>query len=243
MTEYESAVVATLQAEAQEAAMLTDTPEQYELLTNTLDDVDRSRSRWRVAGGTVAVAVVVLVIAFTTFDGANSAIPPATTVPTASASGGPVLPSTPSLSTEITGAWSTSMSVADVERTLAAAGLMKYRDKVFQILELEADPGEAGYRFQAYINQGFFRLYRVAADGTEVKIDERVFDLDGDLMTGTAARGEPQPEVLVMKVALDSPSMTFGWVADSGPAATPGVPNEALERVLYTTSTWVRSTT
>jgi hypothetical protein len=64
MNELESAIVATLQADAQEAAMSTNTPEQQEILDSRLDTLDRrTHSRRLVWGSVAAAAAVVLVVA------------------------------------------------------------------------------------------------------------------------------------------------------------------------------------
>ena len=62
MNELEYAITATLRADAQEAAMATNTPAQQEILESRLDTVDQRSRRQRAVWATVAaVAAVVLV--------------------------------------------------------------------------------------------------------------------------------------------------------------------------------------
>lgn len=64
MTDLDSAVIATLRAEAREAGMRTNSREQYEELSDRLDAVDRThaRSRWLLAVGVAATLVVAMVV-------------------------------------------------------------------------------------------------------------------------------------------------------------------------------------
>lgn len=66
MTALESAIVATLRAEAEEAAMTTDSPGEFEVLSSRLDDLDdlqrRRRRTWLVAAAAAAVLAVVAVV-------------------------------------------------------------------------------------------------------------------------------------------------------------------------------------
>jgi hypothetical protein len=63
MTELEHAIAATLRADAQEAAMSTDTTRESEKLQVRLDDTDRSRRRRTTFSALVAVAAVAVVAA------------------------------------------------------------------------------------------------------------------------------------------------------------------------------------
>jgi len=63
MNELETAITATLRAEAQGAAMSTDTPYEHEILESRLDVIDNETRQRRVLWGTVAaVAAAVLVV-------------------------------------------------------------------------------------------------------------------------------------------------------------------------------------
>jgi len=62
MNELETAITATLQAEAEGAAMTTDTTHEHEILNDRLDDVDRHRRRITWVGAIAAAAAIVLVI-------------------------------------------------------------------------------------------------------------------------------------------------------------------------------------
>lgn len=67
MTGLETAIAATLRAEAEEAAMTTDTHSEFEILTSRLDELDdgqrRRRRLWMVAAAAAAVLAVVAVMA------------------------------------------------------------------------------------------------------------------------------------------------------------------------------------
>jgi hypothetical protein len=63
MTELETALVAALHAEAQEAAMTTDTPHEQQILESRLDELDRRTRTRRVVWTVVAVAAAVAVVA------------------------------------------------------------------------------------------------------------------------------------------------------------------------------------
>jgi hypothetical protein len=63
MTELESAVVAALRAEAEEAAMSTDTPHEQKILDTRLDDLDRRTRNRRIVWTIVAAAAAVVVVA------------------------------------------------------------------------------------------------------------------------------------------------------------------------------------
>jgi len=62
MNDLELAITATLRADAQEAAMSTDTSHEYELLEGRMDDLDR-RHRRRVWVGAVAAAAAIVLVA------------------------------------------------------------------------------------------------------------------------------------------------------------------------------------
>jgi hypothetical protein len=62
MTTLESAIAATLRAEAEEAAMTTDTPTEFEVLSSRLDDLDASQRRRRRTWLVAAAAAVVLAV-------------------------------------------------------------------------------------------------------------------------------------------------------------------------------------
>jgi hypothetical protein len=62
MNDLELAISATLRADAQEAAMSTDTSHEYELLEGRMDDLDRRHRRRLWVGGIAAAAAVVLVV-------------------------------------------------------------------------------------------------------------------------------------------------------------------------------------
>jgi hypothetical protein len=63
MTELETAITATLRADAQEAAMSTDTASESQKLKARLDDADRARRRRTTFTALVAAAAVVVVAA------------------------------------------------------------------------------------------------------------------------------------------------------------------------------------
>jgi hypothetical protein len=64
MNKLETAITATLRAQAQGAAMSTDTPQEQEILQSRLDTIDKQARTRRVIWGTVAaVAAAVLVVA------------------------------------------------------------------------------------------------------------------------------------------------------------------------------------
>jgi hypothetical protein len=63
MNDLELAITATLRADAQEAAMSTDTSHEYEVLEGRLDDLDHRRRRRQWVGSIGAAAAVVLVVA------------------------------------------------------------------------------------------------------------------------------------------------------------------------------------
>jgi hypothetical protein len=83
MNPFESTLVSALRDEAQEMAMSTDLNEGRDVLDNRLDDVDRGRRRWHVAGGLAAAAAAIGVIAFLAV-GRPTAAPPANPTPTPS---------------------------------------------------------------------------------------------------------------------------------------------------------------
>lgn len=62
MNELETAITATFQAEAEGAAMTTDTTHEHEILSDRLDDVDRHRRRITWVGAIAAAAAIVPVV-------------------------------------------------------------------------------------------------------------------------------------------------------------------------------------
>ena len=62
MTELETAIVATLRAEAEGAAMTTDTTHEHDILENRLDHVDQRRRRVTWLGAVAAAVTIVLVV-------------------------------------------------------------------------------------------------------------------------------------------------------------------------------------
>jgi len=63
MNDLELAITATLRADAQEAAMSTDTSHEYDVLEGRMDELDSRRRRRQWVGGAAAAAAVVLVVA------------------------------------------------------------------------------------------------------------------------------------------------------------------------------------
>lgn len=62
MTELELAIVATLRADAQEAAMTTETPREHEILESRLDRIDQKARTRRIAWTAVAAAAAVVLV-------------------------------------------------------------------------------------------------------------------------------------------------------------------------------------
>jgi hypothetical protein len=83
MTELETAITATLRAEAQGAAMSTDTPHEQEILESRLDLLDRQTKTRRVMWGAVAAvaAVVLVAVGARAFRGPDNAVVVAPTPP------------------------------------------------------------------------------------------------------------------------------------------------------------------
>ena len=83
MNDLELAITATLRADAQEAAMSTDTSHEYELLEGRLDDVDHRRRRRMWVGGVAAAAAIVLLAVGARALGAGATVQPAGPGPSA----------------------------------------------------------------------------------------------------------------------------------------------------------------
>lgn len=91
MNDLDRAIVATLQAEASEASMRTDTPGELDRLDERLDGVDRTRRRWQWGAAAAAVAVAAAVVAFVVMGRPTAAPAPPITSPTPS-SPSPTIP-------------------------------------------------------------------------------------------------------------------------------------------------------
>lgn len=104
MTELETAIAATLRAEAEEAAMTTDTAREHDKLDARLDAADRSRRvRTWVVAGAAAVALVVAVVGVRALS-ANQDASPVQPSPSTSA-----LPTVPYSTASLTPAMSLSL--------------------------------------------------------------------------------------------------------------------------------------
>jgi len=84
MNDLELAISATLRADAQEAAMSTDTSHEYEVLEGRMDDLDRIRRRRMWIGAVAAAAALILGAAGIRMLGVGGTAPPAGPGPSAS---------------------------------------------------------------------------------------------------------------------------------------------------------------
>lgn len=135
------------------------------------------------------------------------------------------------------GVWRSSTTRDQVAALLADQGLQADTARVLKEIEPAGDP----ITWELWVDPTWYRLYAVTSDGTKVKLDEHTYQRSGDTVTGTTVDGSSL--VTISTVALDGEDLR--WTiesADANPDPS-AVSEEAMARVLYTSSTWVRSTT
>lgn len=135
------------------------------------------------------------------------------------------------------GVWQTSFSGEDVARVLAAAGL---EGSTEQVLKEIGDSGQP-LAWELWVDPTWYRLYSVASDGTRALVDVHTYVRDGGRVTGTTT--DSPPLVTLSTVSVRGDEMTWTVDASTESSDQGAVPEEAMHRALYSTSTWARSTT
>lgn len=241
MNDTHERLARALRAEAREAALSTDTPKQYDVLTSRLDDVDRSRTRTRWL---VAAAAAVLVggglWAFSSI-GSTQSLPPAASTPTPTASASAL---DPALEQGLRGHWTTWISPSAAKLALAGTA---YEDRADEILgglsqyhgaspELAASQT---WQFEMYLDGRLGNVYVRDASGKEVMVDQFDYSLLGGTRLGTATTvGDASVESAVYDVDLAGTSLRLAWVSGSATGSAAADSNEGYKRVLYASTTW-----
>jgi hypothetical protein len=135
------------------------------------------------------------------------------------------------------GVWTQSFTRDQTASLLADLGLGSSTDRVLQELEPAGDP----MTWELWVDPTWYRLYAVKPDGTRIKFDEHTYERTGDRVTGTTVDGSSL--VTVSTVTPDGKALR--WIVetvDKNPDAG-AVSEEAMTRVLYQSTVWVRSTT
>lgn len=135
------------------------------------------------------------------------------------------------------GVWTTSFSGEDVTQVLAAAGLEASTEQVLQEI---GDSGQP-LTWELWIDPTWYRLYSVASDGTRALVDVHTYVRDGGRVTGTTT-GSP-PLVTLSTVSVQGDELTWATVSSTENSDRAAPPEEAMHLALYSTSTWVRSST
>jgi hypothetical protein len=132
------------------------------------------------------------------------------------------------------GTWRTAFTRADAVKVLTGAGLDKHADTVLS----EFPDSTSAMRWELRIGGGRYGIWRINPDGTTTAEDGQPYELNGTTLTAdpTNANGTKT----VYTVALTGSVMTWTFVSDVSPPLAPGVPDEAIQRVLYTTGVWKR---
>ena len=240
MSQIDAQIRDVLRAEAQEAVMNTDTPQQYDTLMSRLDDVDRSRTRsiW------IAAAAAVLVVgggawAVTGGDLLSSA-PPAASSPSPAPQETADLVA---LGAALRGHWTTTITP---ETAAAALAGTPYESQVETVLDglTEFHDGPGGDRptewvVDLYLDGRLGNVY-VQDDGQLPKIDQFDYELlpDGSLATATVIDDQGSVERAVYRVDVSDSSLELVWVSGSATGSARADANEAIKRVLYAGQTW-----
>lgn len=135
------------------------------------------------------------------------------------------------------GVWTRTFTRAEAASVLADLGLESSTQRVLKELEPAGDP----MTFELWVDPTWYRLYAVTADGKRITFDEHTYQRSGDQVTATTVDGSSL--VTVSTVVLDGKALR--WTVESADTnPDPGaVSEEAMSQVLYTSSTWTRSTT
>ncbi len=133
----------------------------------------------------------------------------------------------------IVGRWQTSFTRSQVRDVLTSAGLGSTVDRVLKEFPGTGDP----LTWQLWVDRGIYELYRV--DGsTANQYDFQRYSLDGRRLTADPQNRDKTR--VVFDVNRDGATLGLTLVSDSTPDLAPGVPDEAMQRALYTTATWTR---
>jgi hypothetical protein len=135
------------------------------------------------------------------------------------------------LTTPIQGTWRTSFTRTQAREVLAAAGLASTASQVLKGIDRVST-------WELRIDSERYGIYQVGADGTIVSWDGLTYAYDGTTLTG-------DPENLngtrtAYTIEITGSAMRWSFVSDESPPFAPGVPDEAIQRVLYTTGVWSR---
>ncbi len=130
------------------------------------------------------------------------------------------------------GTWRTTVTRADAIRVLARAGLKQTASTVLNEFPESSGP----LRLELRIGGGSYGIWVINADGTASTMDGQSYELTGTTLTAdpTNANGTKT----VYSIARKGSTMTWTFVSDVSPPLAPGVPDEAIQRVLYTTGIW-----
>jgi hypothetical protein len=233
MNQFEATLSAALRTEAQEAAMSTETPQQYEVLSNRLDEVDAQRRRSR-RGVLLIVAAAAVVVAAAMALGSSLTSPAVRDVPPASAVDqyGNV---------DISGHWTTLLTEAEAQRAVAGTPAAGDLAPVLEDLaEISGTTAAAGpWRLDLWISRNDATLYLEGPDGQAQLIDRFSASVVADELEAISDVRPAGVETSVYRVAAGDEVLTMTWV--SGSATGTAEANEAAKRVLYTASPWERA--
>jgi hypothetical protein len=230
MNDLETAITATLQANAREAAMSTDTTRESERLERRLDAIEhRRRSVW--VGIVAAAAAAVIVGGVFVVAGKVSAPSP---TPAAGGGGSESAPASTAPS-RLVGTWETSFTKEQLRSVLETAGLGSAYGSVMQELRSTSDVLSWRMTFTA----GDYRLELRRPDGSTEEYDSQNYDLAGRTLTAN-----PRGLRIIFDVGLAAgdTSMTLRLLADDMAPLASGIPDKAMALALYTTGTWTKIT-
>jgi hypothetical protein len=232
MNQFEATLSAALRTEAQEAAMSTGTPQQYEVLSSRLDEVDIERRRSRrtvLLVGAAAALVVAAAVAL----GPSLTSPAVRDVPPAS-----VVDEYGNV--DINGHWSTLLTEVEAQRVVAGTPAEGDLGQVLaDLAEASGTTAAAGpWRLDLWISRADATLYLEGPDGQAQLIDRFSASVVDDELEAISDVRPAGVETAFYRVAVGDEVLTMTWV--SGSATGTAEVNEAAKRVLYTASPWER---
>jgi hypothetical protein len=233
MNQFEATLSAALRTEAQEAAMSTGTPQQYEVLSDRLDEIDagRRRSRRTVLLIAAATAAVAAVAAVTVGSALRSPVvrdvPPAASVDQYG-------------NVDLSGHWSTLLTESEARRAVAGSTAAGDLGQVLtDFAEISGTTAAAGpWRLDLWIARGEGILYISGSNTSDQLIDRFTMSVVDDELEATSDVRPAGVEVARYRVAVVGDVLTMTWVGGSA-TGTADI-NEAAKRILYTASPWER---
>jgi hypothetical protein len=133
----------------------------------------------------------------------------------------------------IVGRWTASFTRAQVSDLLTSAGLASTIPRVLQEFPGTGEP----LTWELWADGASYELFRTDGSGVE-QYDFQRYVLDGRRLT-TDPQNSDRTRV-VFDVTRDDAALAFVLVSDGTADLAPGVPDEAIQRALYSTATWTR---